>query len=212
MLHSSSVPVVVPHCCPMMEGGPARTDPPSPRAALPTLARRGIWGGKDLKASLTARPGQAGLETLTPHTGERGRPGRPCGSRLPSPRPFSPHRLGGLHCNPAGPASSGVWGRWASTSLLWPPSSSSHRAAVATTKPPQGGAVFSLSICPAPQRAPAQNGNFGPGDAAALWSQRGHLWLPSERRLSVQKRWDKGTGFYLPATWALYCLYFFFFF
>lgn len=55
-----------------MKGGPARTDRPSPRAALPTLARQGIWGVRDLKVSQTARPGQAGLETLSPHRGRKG--------------------------------------------------------------------------------------------------------------------------------------------
>lgn len=166
------------HCCQVIEGGLARTDPPSPRASLPTGAKQSIWDGRDSKVSRTARPGQTGPETFKPPPprprGEDGRPRRPRVVYLLSPHPFSHHRLSGLHGNPAGSASPGEVGL---TGTLPPPS---LLAAMRLPGPSLGGRGCpspSVQPHPRPQRAAVQVGTsegHGPR-RSKLWAQRGRF-------------------------------------
>lgn len=151
MPHSSSV---AHNCCPMIEAGPARTDPPPPELPCPLClpAREGVWGGRELKLSRTARPKQAGLETFNPHSGEEGRP-----YRVPPP-PLTHFAITTLVVSTVTlqgqpPLRSAEGGPQ-------PPFSGSHRAAMATAQPPRSGHCGSRSLSSAAQRAPTQNGNF----------------------------------------------------
>jgi len=158
MPHSSREPITCPpHRCQVIEGGLTRTDPPSPRASLPTWAKQGIRDRRDSKVSQTARPGQTGLGTFNPPTGEDGRPRRPHVVYLLSPHPFSHHRLSGLHGNPAGSAPSP--GEVGPPTARPPPS---FLAATWLPRPSQGGPGLPLSICsaPPPPEVCGAGGNF----------------------------------------------------
>lgn len=131
----------------MIEGGLARTDPPSPRASLPTWAEQGIRDGRDSKASQTARPGQTGLETLKPpHPDRGGQEAREALCGLPPvSSPISHHRLSGLHGNPEGSASPGevgpTWARPPPSLLVATPLSRAPGAAplrLFSPRPPEG--------------------------------------------------------------------------
>lgn len=159
----------------MIERSLTRTDPPTPRAALPTpLGKAGHLGRKTCKSSQTARPEQKGLEKF------RGRSEGPVWSHLPSPCPFSHHHLSGLHGNPAGPTSSGEVGL------------DHHSPTSQPTQPPRPPP----SAQP-PARAPAQMGiseRSGPRRSNPLVSERDIFpFFPGERKLSFEKWWDKGT-------------------
>lgn len=81
-----------------------------------------------------------------------------------------------------------------------------------TTKPPlEGGRVVPLHLLSPPE------GSSSDWELREEWAKEKQqpsgfgediFWLPRERKLRFKKWWDKGTGFDLPATWALYCLYF----
>lgn len=99
-----------------MEGGLARTDPPSPRA-LPTLASKGIWGG-----NFSDSQAWTGLETSTLTQG--GREVRRLWGPTASPLAHVPITTLVVSTVPLqGAASSGVWERWAmdTTRSLLPP-------------------------------------------------------------------------------------------
>ncbi|KAF6114754.1 hypothetical protein HJG60_010688 [Phyllostomus discolor] len=123
LLTRAALQLCDPQPLPSDRGRPSQDrSPSSPGAALPPPpAREGVWGGREFRLSRTARPGQAGLETSNPHSGKEGRPGRPY--RVPPP-PFTHFPITTLVVStvtPAGPASSNVCGRRASTSLLLQP-------------------------------------------------------------------------------------------
>lgn len=102
-----------------------------------------------------------------------------------TPCPFSHHHLSGLHGNPAGPTSSGEMGldhHSPITQLI-----SSHRA----TQVGQCPLLHLQSPRGLQLRWEFQKG-VSRGEAT-LWSRRGSVWLPRERRLSFKKWWDKGT-------------------
>lgn len=163
-----------------------------------------------MKVSQTARPGQAWRHsTLT--RGRKGGPGGPVGSHFLSLHPSSHRHFCGLHCNPAGPASSGVWEGRASTSLLPPPDSLA--AARLPWQPPSPLQRGQCSPCPSARpprglqlRMGLQRG-VGPGEATpsvwertALASQRTEA--PCEEVVGPGNQVSPAA-----ATWALYCLY-----
>lgn len=172
-----------------MEGGLARTDPPSPRA-LPTLARQGIWGG-----SFSDSQAWTGLETSTLTRG--GREAQRLGGPTSSPLAHVPINTLVVSTVPLqGQPSlgSGRGGPCTPRAPFFHHLSSSHQLPWQPPGPPpsQGGndlPVHGLS----PQRAPAQHGGSeksGPRRGRTLCSQRGLLWLPRERRLRFKKWWD----------------------
>lgn len=88
------------------------------------------------------------------------------GSHFLSHHPSSHRHFCGLHCNPAGPASSGVWEGWASTSLLPPPDS-----LTATGLPWQPPSPLQRGQCaPCPSAQPPE-GSSSEWDLREEWAQ-----------------------------------------
>nr|KAF6353441.1 hypothetical protein mPipKuh1_010412 [Pipistrellus kuhlii] len=185
-----------------MEGGLARTDPPSPRA-LPTLASKGIWGG-----SFSDSQAWTGPETSTLTQG--GREAQRLWGPTTSPLAHVPITTSVFSTVPLqGAASSGVWERWAmySTSSLHqqPPSCHGNHQA------PSGGGNGLPAHGLLSQRAPAHDGALrggGQGETGPSALREDFCGFPEKRGYILRSGETEGTGFDLPATWALYCLYF----
>lgn len=178
-----------------MEGGLARTDPPSPELPYPP-GKAGHLGRKRLESSSDSRPGQPGLETFKPRHG-RGREVQEalCGP-LSCPLAHFPITTSvvsmvTLHSQPP-------LGRWAWTTPLPPPSSVAATGLLHTRKPRSGGAVWPLpSIQP-------REGSSSDGNSREVWAKEGQ---PSglgedvcgfpEKGGCLQKWWDRAQG--LPA-------------
>nr|KAF6450300.1 insulin like growth factor binding protein 5 [Molossus molossus] len=74
----------------------------------------------------------------------------------------------------------------------------------------RGGSVLPVPLLPVPPEGSSSEGTSersGPGEATASGLRRTVL-APGEPEAPCEEVVGQGTRFHLPATWALYCLYF----